>query len=110
MLLVALFAVSQTAFLHSVLLRELLDEEIQAKGAAVFSKRYLPTNAGSEASDAIGIKSLPTDTVWERFLAAWYFMGFGWYGTVARGFCGFPYCVFRRTPARARPHLSPVSP
>jgi tetratricopeptide (TPR) repeat protein len=109
MLLVALFAVSQTAFLHSVLLRELLDEEIQAKGAAVFSKRYLPTNAGSEASDAIGIKSLPTDTVWERFLAAWYFMGFGWYVTVAGGLCAFLYGVCRIPPGRGRPYLVAAS-
>jgi tetratricopeptide (TPR) repeat protein len=109
MLLVALFAVSQMAFLHSVLLRDLLDEEIEAKGAAVFSRRYLPTNAGSEASDAIGIKGVPTDTVWQRLLAAWYFMGFGWYVMVAGGLCAFLCGVCRMPAGRGRPHLVTVS-
>jgi tetratricopeptide (TPR) repeat protein len=90
-LLVALFAVMQVAFLHPSLLKELQDEEIQARGAADFSKRYLPTNAGSEASDAIGFKGLPTDTVWQRFVAAFYFMGFGWWVAVT---CGLSACIY----------------
>jgi hypothetical protein len=96
-LLLALFSVMQAAFLHSNLLKELQDEEIQARGAADFTKRFLPTNAGSEASDAIGIKGLPTETVWQRFIAAWYFMGFGWYVTVAYGLSAF-LCGTARIP------------
>ncbi|HYZ73399.1 MAG TPA: hypothetical protein VE641_10000 [Chthoniobacterales bacterium] len=101
-LLVALFAVMQVAFLHSSLLKELQDEEIQAKGAADFTKRYLPTNAGSEASDAIGIKGLPTETVWQRFVAAWYFMGFGWYVTVVLGLSALLYGTARTPRASQR--------
>jgi hypothetical protein len=109
MLLVACSAVFQTAFLHSVLLRELLDEEIQAKGAASFSKRYLPTNSGTEASDAMGIKGLPTDTVSERLLAAWYFMGFGWYVMVAGGLSAFLYGICRIPAGRGRTQIVTVS-
>jgi len=101
-LLVALFAVMQVAFLHSGLLKELQDEEIQAKGAADFTKRYLPTNAGSEGSDAIGIKGLPTETVWQRFVAAWYFMGFGWYVIVVLGLSALLYGTARMPRASQR--------
>jgi tetratricopeptide (TPR) repeat protein len=97
LLSVTLFASLQVAFLHSGLLKELLDEEIQAKGAADFTKKYLPTNSGNEASDAIGFKGLPTDTVWQRFVAAWYFMGFGWYVAIVFGFAAF-FCGIARTP------------
>jgi tetratricopeptide (TPR) repeat protein len=104
MLLIALLAVLQVAFLHSILLKELLDEETQAKGAAQFERRYLPTNAGSEASDAIGIKGLATERVWDRFLGAWYFMGFGWYVAVVGGLCIFlcGACRIPSTRDRAR--------
>jgi hypothetical protein len=100
--ILALFSVMQAAFLHSNLLKELQDEEIQARGAADFTKRFLPTNAGSEASDAIGIKGLPTETVWQRFVAAWYFMGFGWYVTVAYGLSAFLFGTARIPTASGR--------
>jgi tetratricopeptide (TPR) repeat protein len=104
-LLVALFAVLQPAFLHTELLKELQDEEVQAKGAADFTKKYLPTNSGSEASDAIGIKGLPTETVWQRFLAAWYFVGFGWYVTVTYGLSAFLYGTCRIPTVRGRTQI-----
>jgi tetratricopeptide (TPR) repeat protein len=91
----AFFALLQTAFLHPGLLKELTEEEIEAKAAADFSKRYLPTNTGSEPSDTIGLKGLPADTVWQRFAASWYFMGFGWYVAVVCGLSAFLYGICR---------------
>ena len=52
-LLLALFAVMQVAFLHSNILKELQDEEIEAKGAADFTKKYMPVNSGSEATSKL---------------------------------------------------------
>jgi tetratricopeptide (TPR) repeat protein len=102
MLLVTWFAVLQVAFVHCTLLQELLDEEVQAKAAYQFNQYFLPTNGGSEPSDAIGIAGLPTETVFYRLLAAWYFMGFGWYVSVVAGICIFlvGFCRVQRGKGR----------
>jgi tetratricopeptide (TPR) repeat protein len=102
MLLLTLMAVLQIAFIHCSLLNDLLDEETQAKAAYQFNQYYLPTNSGTEASDAIGISGLSTETVWYRLLSTWYFMGFGWYVAVVGGLCTFSYGVCRLRSGRER--------
>jgi tetratricopeptide (TPR) repeat protein len=102
MLLLTLLAVLQIAFVRCSLLNELLDEETQAKAAYQFNQYYMATNSGTEASDAIGIAGLPTETVWYRLLSAWYFMGFGWYVAVVGGLCTFSYGVCRLRSGRER--------
>jgi tetratricopeptide (TPR) repeat protein len=102
MLLLTLIAVLQIAFVHCSLLNKLLEEETQAKAANQFNQYYLPSNGGTEASDAIGIAGMPTETVWYRLLSTWYFMGFGWYVAVAGGLCAFSYAVCRLRSGRER--------
>jgi membrane-associated protein len=97
MLLLALFAVLQVAFLRCSLLNQLLDEETQAKIAGQFNHYYLPLNSGIEESNVLGLAGLPSETVWYRLLAAWYFMGFGWYVMVLGGLCVF-FCGLLRAP------------
>jgi membrane-associated protein len=97
MLLVALFAVLQVAFLRASLLYDLLGEEAQAKIAGQFNHYYLPLNSGTEESNVLGLAGLPTETVWYRLLSACYFMGFGWYVTVIGGLCAF-FCGLYRAP------------
>ena len=102
MLLLTLMAVLQIAFVHCSLLNDLLDEETQAKAAYQFNQYYLASNSGTEASDAMGIAGLPTETVWYRLLSTWYFMGFGWYVAVLGGLCSFGYGVCRLRSGRER--------
>ena len=102
MLLVALFAVLQVAFLRCTLLNELLGEESQAKIASQFNHYYLPLNSGIEESNVLGLAGLPTETVWYRLLSAWYFMGFGWYVMVVGGLSIFFYGIYRAPKGRGR--------
>lgn len=102
MLLTALFAVLQVAFVRSPLLVELLGEESQAKTASQFNHYYLPLNSGIEESNVLGLAGLPTATVWYRFLSACYFMGFGWYVTVIGGLGVFLYGICRAPRGRSR--------
>jgi len=102
MLLIGLFAVFQIAFLHCHLLDDLLSEESQWKTASLFNHYYLPLNGGVEQSNILGLAGLPTQTIWSRFLAAWYFMGFGWYVTMASGLGMFLYGIGRAPKGRGR--------
>jgi membrane-associated protein len=102
MLLIALFGVLQVAFVRCALLNELLGEETQAKAATQFNHYYLPLNSGVEESNVLGLAGLPTETVWYRFLSAWYFMGFGWYVTVIGGLSLFLCGICRASSARSR--------
>jgi membrane-associated protein len=102
MLLVALFAVLQVAFLRCTLLNELVGEETQAKIASQFNHYYLPLNSGVEESNVLGLEGLPTETVWYRVLSAGYFMGFGWYVMVVGGLFIFFYGIYRAPKGRSR--------
>jgi tetratricopeptide (TPR) repeat protein len=105
-LLIALFGVLQVAFVRCTLLNELLGEETQAKAATQFNHYYLPLNSGVEESNVLGLAGLPTETVWYRFLSAWYFMGFGWYVTVIGGLSLFLCGICRASSARSRGLIS----
>lgn len=78
MLLVAA-APLQVAFSDPSLLKWLADEADWQQRALQFSREFLPANFGSEADVW---RLLPLDTVSDRLIAGWYFMGIGWYVTL----------------------------
>jgi tetratricopeptide (TPR) repeat protein len=78
MLLVAA-APMQVAFSDPSLLKWLADEADWQQRALKFSRQFLPANFGSEADVW---RLLPLDTVPDRLVAGWYFMGIGWYVTL----------------------------
>jgi Tetratricopeptide repeat len=87
LLSIGLLALLQLAFVHCGLLKEVVDEEVQARTAAQFTTKHLPLNAGNEPSnepsDMTTYSSIQTLT--DRIVAARYHMGFAWYVAVFGG-------------------------
>jgi tetratricopeptide (TPR) repeat protein len=78
-LLLVAAAPLQIAFSDPVLLRLLASEADWQQRALEFAHYYQPANFGSEAAVW---PLLPLDTVSDRLIAGWYFMGIGWYVTL----------------------------
>ena len=76
LLLLAVAAICQVAFGDPRLLKSLADEADWNMAAAVFSTRYLPRNLGVEPTRW---RYLFFDSIGDRLVSAWYFMGLGWY-------------------------------
>ena len=72
-------ALLQVAFGDPLMLRRLADEADWQQAAQQFALQYLPSNRGFEY---IVWRTLPFDTVGQRLIAGWYFMGDGWYATL----------------------------
>ena len=107
LLLMGFFALLQVAFVHCALLKELADEEAQATVAGQFNNKYLPANFGKEHSDVQGPSlSSSIETVWDRVVAARYFMGFAWYLTVFGGLFFFLYGERRLLSAQERSRIT----
>ena len=75
LLLLAFGAFLQVAFANSALLHNLLSDHQQYRDAQRFSKKNLPTDLGVIPTKQ---ETLSGDTVWNRMVAAQFFMGFGW--------------------------------
>jgi tetratricopeptide (TPR) repeat protein len=70
----------------SGLLAQLAHQTVWLRKAYSFDVTFLPRNAATEASLW---KQFSFDTVWDRFITGWYFMGVGWMFTVVAGFAIF---------------------
>jgi hypothetical protein len=79
-LLLVAAALLQVAFGDSAMLRRLADEADWQQAAQQFTLQYLPTNRGVEY---VVWPTLSLDTIEQRLIAAWYFMGLGWHATLA---------------------------
>lgn len=78
-LLLVATALVQVAFGDPLMLRRLVDEADWQQAAQQFALQYLPSNRGFEY---VVWRTLPLDTVGQRLIAGWYFMGDGWYATL----------------------------
>jgi len=78
-LLLVAAALLQVAFGDPLMLRRLANEADWQQAAQQFAVRYLPSNRGFEY---VVWRTLPFDTVGQRLIAGWYFMGAGWYATL----------------------------
>jgi tetratricopeptide (TPR) repeat protein len=79
LLLLVAAAPLQIAFSDPGLLKLLASEADWQQRALEFAHYYQPANFGSEAAVW---PLLPLDTVPDRLIAGWYFMGIGWYVTL----------------------------
>ncbi len=66
----------QIAFQRPALLGRLIAETNQLSMIRDFTKTYLPPNYGPDEDYA---RQFDIDTTWDRFLAAYSFLGLGWY-------------------------------
>jgi tetratricopeptide (TPR) repeat protein len=101
LLLLVAAAPLQIAFSDPALLKWLADEADWQQRALQFSHHYLPANFGSEAEIW---PLLPLDTVPDRLVAGWYFMGIGWYVTLLVAF-GIMFAALSGVAARSRARL-----
>jgi tetratricopeptide (TPR) repeat protein len=100
----------QVAFGEADLLKELGDEEQQFNAIQKFENVYLPTNYGHEPSDSQGPQlSENIVTAWDRVVVARYFMGRGWYLTLAAGVAAFFYGKKRIPDKRHRSLMTKVT-
>jgi tetratricopeptide (TPR) repeat protein len=76
LLVLVVSAPLQVAFGDPLLLDRLAREADWQHRAIKFSRQFLPANLGSEATTW---STLPLNTVAERLIAGWYFMGLSWY-------------------------------
>ena len=92
LLMLSFAGLLQVAFGEADLLKELGDEEQQFIAIQKFENVYLPTNYGHEYSNAQGpVLSNSIVTAWDRVVVARYFMGRGWYLTLALAIAAFFY-------------------
>lgn len=98
LLLLCFAGLLHLAFGEADLLKDLSDEEANFVLIQQFESRYLPENAGKEASNAQGpLVASSIVTAWDRLAAARFFMGRGWFLTLTAGIACFFY---------ARKHLA----
>lgn len=76
LLLLTVAALLQLAFSEPQLLKRLADEADWNMAAALFASSYLPRNLGAEPTQW---RYLWFDSIGDRLISAWYFMGLGWY-------------------------------
>jgi tetratricopeptide (TPR) repeat protein len=76
LLALALAAPLQIAFSNPDILRRLASEFAQQQKVSAFTTNFLPVNQG-QAPEIWTI--LDFDTMWSRFVSAWYFLTLGWY-------------------------------
>ena len=96
LLLTCFCALLQVAYGEPVLLKQLADEETDWIAVQRFQARFLPTILRSEESNSTGPKITQSiETVWDRLVAARYFMGMGWYLAVLVGVACFFYAMPR---------------
>jgi tetratricopeptide (TPR) repeat protein len=76
LLLLTAAALLQLAFGYPRLLKRLADEADWNIASALFASRYLPRNLGTEPTQW---RFLSFDSIGDRLISAWYFMGLGWY-------------------------------
>ncbi len=82
LLMLALTALMQVAFYDPVLLKRLANEASQVQMALFFTNQYLPSNPWIEPARA---RFMSFDSLAQRVWSGWYFLGFGWYATIAAG-------------------------
>jgi tetratricopeptide (TPR) repeat protein len=110
LLLLCFAGLLQLAFGEADLLKELGDEELQFVAIQQFVNVYLPTNFGIEPSNAQGSElSRSIVTAWDRVVTARFFMGRGWYLTLAAGIAAFFYGKKRLANRRQRSLLVKVT-
>jgi tetratricopeptide (TPR) repeat protein len=103
LLLLCLAGLLQLAFGEADLLKEVGDEELDFVAIQQFENHYLPINYGKEASNAQGPEvSTAIVTTWDRVVTARFFMGRGWYLTLAAGIAAFFYAKKRLADRRQR--------
>ena len=101
LLLLVAAAPLQVAFYDPALLKWLASEADWQQRALQFARTYQPANFGSEAAVW---PLLPLDTVSDRLVAGWYFMGLGWYFT-ALGALVVTFVALSNVAARSRTRL-----
>jgi len=82
LLALAITTLMQVAFYDPILLKRLASEADQAQLVAYFTAEYLPPNPWIEPARW---RFLTFDSLVGRALSGWYFLGFGWYATIAAG-------------------------
>jgi hypothetical protein len=106
LLLMGLTGLLQVAFGEPALLKTLADEQSQWVGVQEFQNSYLPTSVREERSNAKGpAMAASINTVWDRIVAARYFMGRAWYLTAFLGLCSFCYAAGHLSSQRDRNRL-----
>lgn len=96
LLLVCLSSLLQVAYGMPALLKDLADEEANWVTMQRFQTRFLPSTLRLEESNSTGPQIASSiQTVWDRLVAARYFMGMGWYLTVVVGLLSFFYALPR---------------
>jgi hypothetical protein len=106
LLLMSLAGLLQVAFAEPALLKTLADEQSEWVGVQEFQNTYLPTAVREERSNAKGpALAASINTVWDRLVAARYFMGRAWYLTAFLGLCSFCYATAHLSSPRDRNRL-----
>jgi len=101
LLILTLGVYLEVAVGRTSLLAQLVREAAWLQDAYTFDFAYMPRNVASEPSLW---ELFRFDTVWDRMVTGWYFMGFGWNVALAFGFAIFATAVkrlARRTRRRA---------
>src|SRR5579885_3677425 len=107
LLLLVVCAPLQLSIYEPWLLFRLAEESEWMNMADEFARQFLPANLGIEPTTW---SSLPLETVLQRVLAGWYFMGVGWYLAAAAALSLLaPSLLWIRPGARVRYTLVAVS-
>ncbi len=86
----ALYAALKVALVDAPLLVSLESEMLQQQSAAAFSLQALPVNYGSEPTIWPRVS---LDSIEDRLIAAWYFVRFGWWGTLLAGTLALGFAI-----------------
>lgn len=93
----------QLAFGEADLLKDVGDEESNFVAIQQFENHHLPVNFGKEASNSQGPGITDSIvTAWDRVVVARFFMGRGWYLTLAGGIAAFFYAKHRLADKRQK--------
>jgi tetratricopeptide (TPR) repeat protein len=106
LLALGLLAPLQLAFTNPNSLRRLTSEFHQYARIRSFTAAYLPVNKGREPELW---PSLPTETIWDRFSAGWYFLALGWFVFLYGSVLIFVFSVLRMPSGKGRACLELAS-